>query len=78
MTNPTPVTAEEYGAAIAGEYSTYVATTAIDIDGGRAFNPGDRVPASHLERGKVREDQVAKVTTKAGREAAGLTESPKS
>ena len=81
MTSPTPVTAEELREAQRKEYSTYVATEPIDINGVRAFNVGDPVPVSHVERDNapVRSDQVAKVTTKAGREAAGVTttENPK-
>ena len=73
------VTAEQYAQALADEYSTYVAVTAIDIDGARAFNVGDPVPVSHVERdgAPVRQDQVKKVTTKAGREAAGTTTTEK-
>lgn len=65
----TPQTAEQMLEAIRAEYSTYVAVVPIDINGARAFNEGDPVPAGHVERGVVVEDQVAKVTTKAGREA---------
>lgn len=77
MTAPTPATAAEYAAALAAEYGTYVATVPIEINGGRAFNPGDAVPVSHVDGGVVRADQVAKVTTKAGREAAGITDEKK-
>lgn len=70
----TPATAEELSAAQEAEYGTYVATEPINIDGARAFNPGDRVPVSHVQRGVVDESQVAKLTTKAGRAAAGVTE----
>lgn len=66
----TPTTAAEYEAALRKEYGTYVATQPIDIAGARAFNTGDPVPVSHVERGVVREDQVARTTTKAGREAS--------
>lgn len=58
---------EELAAAQAAEYGTYVATKTITIRGARAFNVGDPVPASHVERGVVDEDSVAKVTTKAGK-----------
>lgn len=51
-------------------YGTYVATQPIDIRGARAFNVGDPVPVSHVERGVVPEDAVAKVSTKAGKQAA--------
>jgi hypothetical protein len=70
----TPATAVELREAQAKEYGTYVALAAIDIDGARAFNAGDPVPVSHVERGVVAEHQVAKVTTKAGRTAAGIDE----
>lgn len=60
------------------EYGTYVATEPIDILGARAFNVGDPVPVSHVERGVVREDQVAKTSTKAGAKAqADNSTSPK-
>jgi hypothetical protein len=45
--NPTP---EEYYAAQAAEYNTYVATGPIHIYGGRAFNEGHPVPVSTVER----------------------------
>jgi hypothetical protein len=71
--DPTPpVTVEDREKERAAEYGTYVATGPILIDGARAFNAGDPVPASHVSGGVVREDQVAKVTTKAGRVAAGI------
>jgi hypothetical protein len=73
----TPATVADLREAQAREYGQYVALGPIDIDGGRAFNEGDPVPASHVERGVVREDQVAKITTKAGRAAAGIDENTK-
>lgn len=69
-----PVTAAEYREAQGAEYGTYVATQEININGARAFNPGDPVPVSHVERGVVDSDQVSKTTTQAGRSAAGLAE----
>jgi hypothetical protein len=69
-----PTTAAEHQARIDAEYGTYVAIQAIDINGGRAFNAGDPVPVSHVESGVVSADVVAKTTTKAGREAAGIDE----
>lgn len=72
MTAPVPATAVELREAQRAEYGTYVAVVPIDVGGARAFNPGDAVPVSHVERGVVATDQVAKVTTKAGREAAGI------
>jgi hypothetical protein len=68
-------TVEEYLKAQQAEWSVYVATEVININGARAFNPGDPVPASHVERGVVNAESVAKITTKAGREAAGIEES---
>lgn len=70
------MTAAQYREALGAEWGTYVATVPIDIDGVRAFNVGDPVPVSHVERDNapVRADQVSKTTTKAGREAAGITE----
>lgn len=53
------------------EYGQYVAAVAIDIGGGRAFNPGDPVPASHVERGVVSRDDVVGPKTKT---AAALNE----
>jgi hypothetical protein len=70
MTTPaTP--AEERRSAQAKEYGTWVATERIDIGGARAFNPGDPVPAGHVERGVVEKTSVARVNTKA---AAAVTE----
>ena len=66
-------TAAQYAEALGAEYGTYVATGPIEINGVRAFNEGDPVPVSHVDRGVVRDDQVAKVTTKSGRAAAGIT-----
>jgi hypothetical protein len=53
MTAPTPATAAELREAQRAEYGTYVAVVPIDINGARAFNPGDAVPNSHVERGVV-------------------------
>lgn len=61
---------EELRRAQAAEYGTFVATKEILIDGARAFNVGDPVPVSHVERGVVDADSVAKSTTKAARAAA--------
>ena len=58
----------------AAEYGTYVATKEILIDGARAFNVGDPVPVSHVDRGVVDSDAVAKSTTKAAR--AAIEQSP--
>lgn len=69
-----PTSAADQQAAIESEYGTYVAAEAIFIHGARAFNAGDPVPVSHVDRGVVDKEQVHKITTKAGREAAGITE----
>lgn len=42
------------------EYSQFVANKTILIAGARAFNEGDPVPASHVERGVVSKDDVTK------------------
>jgi hypothetical protein len=68
MPNP-PTTAAEFREALGEEYGQYVAVVAININGTRAFNVGDPVPVSHVERGVVEPDQVSKVTTKAGQAA---------
>lgn len=73
MPDPTPD--EELAAAQAVEYGTYVATKTIHIRGARAFNIGDPVPVSHVERGIVGVDSVETVdATKPSRTKAA--ESP--
>ena len=69
---PTPD--EKLRAEQVAEYSVYVAAEAINIGTARAFNVGDPVPKSHVERGIVREDQVVKANTKAGE--AAIAENP--
>lgn len=71
----TPTTADDLRQQLEVDYGTYVATRVIYVDGVRAFNVGDPVPASHVERGVVGADEVAKSSTKAGRAAAGTDES---
>lgn len=61
---------EEYRQAQLAEYSQFVANKPINILGARAFNEGDPVPAGHVERGVVSEDDVVKTSTKAGKAAA--------
>ena len=75
---PDVMTAEQYAESVRKEYSTYVATQAIDINGARAFNVGDPVPASHVtgDNPSVAESQVAKVTTKAGQSAVSAAVAP--
>lgn len=77
MTSPASPLTDAHQAERAEIYGTYVALVPIDLEGSRAFNPGDPVPVPHVERGIVRPDQVAKTTTKAGRAAAGVEENPK-
>lgn len=60
----TPATASELREAQVKEYGRYVAVAPIDIDGARAFNAGDPVPASHVDRGVVSKDQVVGANTK--------------
>ena len=66
------MTTAQYREALGAEWGTYVAVAPIDINGARAFNEGDPVPVSHVDGGVVTTDQVKKVSTKAGREAAGI------
>lgn len=60
-----PTAADDFQAAQEKEWGQYVAVEAIAIDGVRAFNPGDPVPVSHVERGVVDKSQVARRDTKA-------------
>lgn len=55
-----PETAVALASAQEVEYGTYVAKEAIFIGGVRAFNAGDPVPVSHVERAVVHPDQVEK------------------
>lgn len=54
-------TIADYLEAQRAEWGAYVATVPIDINGGRAFNVGDPVPASHVDSGVVSADQVEAV-----------------
>lgn len=76
VTTGPPTTAEEYRQQLAAEWSTYVAASQIWVRGSLAFNPGDPVPVSNVEGegALIPTDQVHKITTKAGRAAAGLPE----
>jgi hypothetical protein len=69
----TPTTLAQFREALGEEYGQYVAVTTIDINGARAFNVGDPVPVSHVERGVVGADQVKKLSTKAGQAAVAAT-----
>lgn len=67
MTEPTaPVTAEDQRAAQEAEYGRYVAAETIFLGGARAFNAGDPVPVSHVERGVVHASQVTDTSKKKG------------
>lgn len=61
--------AEAADAAAAKEYGHYVAKEPIFIGGARAFNAGDPVPKSHVERGVVSKDAVVGANTKAAQAA---------
>lgn len=63
------MTAEQLAEAQAAEYGEYVATEPIEIGGALAFAVGHAVPKSHVDRGVVRQDQVAKKSTKAAARA---------
>lgn len=70
-----PQTLEQHMAALSKEYGQYVATEPIHIDGVLAFTPGHQVPVSHVERGLVSKEQVAKAGSKAA-DAAPAAASP--
>lgn len=57
---PPAGSAAELASAQEVEYGVFVAREAIFINGARAFNVGDPVPVSHVERGVVHPDQVEK------------------
>lgn len=69
-------TAEDHAKALEAEWGVYVALGPVHVNGARAFNRGHAVPVSHVESGLVPADMVAKRTTKAGREALGITDTP--
>ena len=71
-----PTTAAEYREHLSAEWGTYVAASQIWVGGALAFNPGDPVPVSNVEGdgALIPAAQVHKITTKAGRSAAGLPE----
>jgi len=50
----------EFKAELEEEWYTYVATEVIYIGEARAFNPGDPVPVSHVNRGIVKSSQVVR------------------
>jgi hypothetical protein len=52
------MTLDEYQAAQEAEWGQYVATQPIFVDGVRAFNTGDPVPAGHVKNGLVAKAQV--------------------
>ncbi len=65
-------TVEAHREAVRAEYSKWVATEVITINGVRAFNPGDAVPVGHVESGVVDKSQVTGANTKT---AAAVKES---
>ena len=73
MTTPAPQTVEDRERERAAEYGKYVAIAPIDLDGVRAFNEGDAVPTSHVERGIVSSDVVRTRSSKAGQQAVAAT-----
>lgn len=68
------LTPDDVRKAAVADYATYVAKDAILIQGVRAFNAGDPVPASHVEANIVSADAVVKTTTKAGQALITATE----
>lgn len=64
-------TDEEIQKAQEAEWGEFVATEPINIGGARAFNPGDPVPKSHVARGVVSKDSVARRNTKAAEAVTG-------
>lgn len=60
-----PESAEDLRDAQAKEYGQFVAAETIYINGARAFNIGDPVPVSHVDRGVVNAEQVQKTSTEA-------------
>jgi len=59
------MTLEEFKAHQAAEWGQYVATGPIFIDGVRAFNEGDPVPAGHVRDGLVAKASVTAAKTPA-------------
>ena len=71
MTEPDYAEARALRAAQQHEWNQYVAVVPIDINGARAANPGDPIPASLVESGAILREQVVGTKTKT---AAALTE----
>lgn len=68
-------TVEEFRKELEAEYGTFVAIVAIDVDGARAYNPGDPVPVSNVEKHKYDTDGlVARRTTKAAAKVTAPTD----
>ena len=57
-----PRTVADVRAALDEEWSQYRANRVIEVNGARAFNPGDLVPASHVSGNIVPADAVDKIT----------------
>jgi hypothetical protein len=78
MSSPQPAqTVEDREKERIAEYSKWVAVVPIDIHGARAFNPGDPVPVSHVDRGVVASHQVTGRNTKTGQAVTASDESSK-
>lgn len=68
-------TVDDFQAAQTANYSKWVAIAPINIDGVRAFNPGDPVPDDpHVKQGIVSKDQVVGANTPRPRAAVTGTE----
>ena len=66
----TPEETQTFRSAQEKEWNTYVAVQPISFNGSPAYNPGDPVPVSNVERyGYEADGLVVKITTKAGTEA---------
>lgn len=55
-----PVTVDDRRQEREREFGQYVAVRPIDLEGARAFNTGDPVPAGHVARGVVPDGSVKK------------------
>lgn len=69
-----PSLLDQYKAGQVAEWGVFVCgSRPIDIEGVRAFNPGDAVPASHVTRGIVDEGDVITRDDSAGLESLDQT-----
>lgn len=66
-----PEEVEKLRAALEQDWGTFIAVQPISFNGAPAYNVGDPVPASNVQRhGYEAQGLVAKVTTKAGQDVA--------